>query len=152
MEVLPLWLYCISLGSRMGLWHGYQCTNVGYMQSDGIFTVATSVLWIDSCFFWTAVLFIVYNEKTHSSPWRMQDKAVVHSVKTTCNESTMKWAAIVCVCPIVCECVPARVCAPCDERWRSVSSLISDVLWLSGCDLIQFLLGRIIFMWPDADD
>lgn len=107
MEVLSH--YCTSLGSRMGLWHCYQCTNVGYMESDEISTVETSVLFLFpgfySCFFWTAVLFILFDKKT---------QRVLPGERCAMNQWwTSSGCVCVCVCPIVCAfCVPACVCAP----------------------------------------
>lgn len=93
----------------MGLWHCYQCTNVGYMESDEISTVETSVLFLFpgfySCFFWTAVLFILFDKKT---------QRVLPGERCAMNQWwTSSGCVCVCVCPIVCAfCVPACVCAP----------------------------------------
>lgn len=126
MEVLSH--YCTSLGSRMGLWHCYQCTNVGYMESDEISTVETSVLFLFpgfySCFFWTAVLFILFDKKT---------QRVLPGERCAMNQW---WTSSGCVCvyvPLFARFVYLHVCVP---LWwvLSVSSLISHVLRLSGCE------------------
>lgn len=103
--------------------YGYQCTLWATVYAERCEQRTCSCLnWIHASFEAQSFLFCIIRKHKEVS---LERKGNVQWIS---NESS-------CSCVFMPHCSCVRACAfPCEECWQSVCSIISHILWLSGCE------------------